>query len=261
VEELTEQLALLQVTGAVLGNKDLLELCLAPLGGFELLDAACVSKAWRDAARRSPLWLVFAGVDSERKLRFACGLGGATVVLRPGVEITLSGIEQTGLLLLADGTTLRGGIIRGHGLRSSAVSRAAGTALLAALQSNRALTALNARDTPLLRNANEHHREIQLLLQLPALRAALASRTECCDLADRGLGDEGAERLAVLLLRPEFSGARLRINLRRNEIKGRGGRALEAALRELQLDATIVHLDLKAALSGGQALLPPDRFQ
>ena len=137
---------------------------------------------------------------------------------------------------------------------SSAVSRAAGTALLAALQSNRALTALDARGTPLLRNANELHREIQLLLLVPALRAALASRTEC-DLADRGLGDEGAERLAVLLLRPEFSGARLRVDLRRNEIKGRGGRALETMLHELQVEQPLqLALDVSENWVAGTAV-------
>ena len=70
-----------QVTDEVLGDKDLLEKCLVPLDGFELR-RACVSKAWRDAAKAAPSWRSFVGVDSERKLRFACGLGDATVQLR-----------------------------------------------------------------------------------------------------------------------------------------------------------------------------------
>jgi len=41
-----------QVMVAVLGNADLLELVLATLDGFELR-LNCVSKAWRDAAKRS----------------------------------------------------------------------------------------------------------------------------------------------------------------------------------------------------------------
>ena len=55
-----------------------LECFLSVFGGFELRLAACASPAWRDVAQSSPRWLLFV-VDSERKLRLACGRrdGGA----------------------------------------------------------------------------------------------------------------------------------------------------------------------------------------
>jgi len=56
------------------------------------------------------------GVDSERKLRFACGVRGTTVEQLAGVEIALSWAVNKGSLLLADGTTLRGGGAGQHAL-------------------------------------------------------------------------------------------------------------------------------------------------
>jgi len=85
----------------VLGNTDLVELCLAPLGGVELR-LACVSKAWRAAAQRLPHRLVIVDVDGERKLRFACGRVGATVQLQP-TTYALTG----GRLEIAAGVTLQ----------------------------------------------------------------------------------------------------------------------------------------------------------
>jgi len=124
----------------VFGNRDLLELILAPLDGWGLRAAEGVGKGWRDVAREAPLRMEFAvhgawsgwnAPGKERQLRAVCAVGGLRVVLDPEADIALCGVWEAGeqlgsgldgynssggALLLEDGTTLRGGTLRGHGV-------------------------------------------------------------------------------------------------------------------------------------------------